>query len=114
MDGESTNDIPESIVVDAVRDAYAAEEDAVEEAYERMCAPSAFEYAVGFIPIIGDILGSPGCAVEPPGYSPGGRRYAESRGEDAVRRIEASLGFPLDEETRRNVRDDVRDIWFGR
>ena len=93
-------------VVEAVQQAYAAEEDAVQERQEKACDPTWFETALTLIPYIGDLL-DPSCiALEPPNDV-----FILQRTDAALAQIEADSGFVLDDETKAQIREDIRHIW---
>ena len=90
-----------AVVVSAVEDAYASEQDTREERDEEVCDDHTIIH-----PLVDMFLFDASCAPDAP---PAARGEAQARA--ALRRIESGLGFDLDDATRANVREDVLDIW---
>lgn len=96
----------QSVIVDVVQEVYAEEEEAAGERIRRACENSWLEEALTWLPYVGDLLDSSCIAPDPPSLA-----AVDRRADIAVQKIEARLGGPLDEETRENVRTDIRSIW---
>jgi hypothetical protein len=111
MSDETEQNPIAAAVVEAVQRAYAAEEDAVAAFYEERTDTGWFGVAVGFIPYVGDLLSPSSTSPDPPGFELGAGFVAQ-RANAAVARIEAAVGFVLDEETKTNIGEDVRAIWY--
>jgi hypothetical protein len=90
-----------AIMVSAVEDAYAAEEETREERDERVCDGTWIIH-----PLVDWLIADSSCYPDPPPAS-----LAEAQANFALRRIEAELGFALDDATREAVLEDVRSIW---
>lgn len=96
----------EDAILDVVRTAYAEEEEAAQAMIERACESTVLEELLTLLPYVGPLLDSSCIAPDPPR-----RAHLVPRAEEVIRRIETGSGFPLDEETKASVREDVFAIW---
>jgi hypothetical protein len=96
----------EDAILDVVRTAYAEEEEAVQALIDRACESTVLEELLAFLPYVGPLLDSSCIAPDPPR-----RALLLPRADAVIRRIETGTGFPLDEETKAGVREDVLAIW---
>ena len=99
----------EAVIVPEVRDVYAEEEAivAAKIAANTNRGSSWLQEALTWVPYIDEVFsedtGGPQAAVSDVNL------YA--RGSIVINKIEAKLGYALDEETRTGIREDVADIW---
>jgi hypothetical protein len=96
----------EDAVVDIVQQVYAEEEEAAQEYMDRVCGKSWFEEAITLIPYVGPVLLDTSCTYDPPPMA-----TMEPRVAAAIKRIEDGLQLKLDDETKKNIREDIGLIW---